>query len=90
MPVLVTPKAHVTGIAGVHDGCIRVHLKASPVDGEANKALVRLFAETLGVRRSAVEITSGQRSRRKRLRITTSESDVLAEALVRGVISSMA
>ena len=90
VPVLVTPKARVTRIAGIHDGCIRVHLQASPVDNAANKALVRFFAESLGVPRSSVEITSGHRSRRKRLRITTSESDALAEALVQGVISSTA
>jgi hypothetical protein len=41
----------------------------SPVDGEANAAIVELLAKTLGLRREAIELVAGQTGKRKTLRI---------------------
>lgn len=56
-------------MVGVHNGMLRVELRAPPVDGAANKELIRFIAATLGLRRSDVSLTSGQTGRRKRLRV---------------------
>lgn len=48
---------------------LKVRVAAPPVDGAANKALVAVLARTLGVARSAVEITAGQTARIKTVRI---------------------
>ena len=63
--VLVVPRASRTRFFGLSDGRLKVQLSAPPVDGEANRALTELFAETLGVRKSAVSIKSGERGKRK-------------------------
>jgi uncharacterized protein len=47
----------------------RLQLAAPPADGEANAALIELFADLLGVRRSAVTLVSGHGNRRKRIRV---------------------
>lgn len=44
---------------------IRVRLKAPPVDGAANDALLRFLASSLGVSRSALTLVSGHTGRSK-------------------------
>jgi hypothetical protein len=65
--VQVAPRASREGLAGVHDGALKVRLTAPPVEGAANAALVRLVAKLLGVPKGAVRVAAGRRSRRKRL-----------------------
>ena len=67
--VRVIPRAKKTERAGVRDDAVVVRLAAPPVDGAANDALIEFLASALGVRRSAVEIRSGEKSRRKRVAI---------------------
>lgn len=63
--VRVQPRASRTEVAGLHGGAVRIRLRASPVDGAANEALVRFLADALGVPRSAVTITAGMSGRSK-------------------------
>lgn len=67
--VLVQPRASRAKIGPVHDGRIKVSVTSPPVDGEANAAVIELFAKKLGVPKSAIEVIAGASSRRKRLRI---------------------
>ena len=43
---------------------------APPIDGRANVQCVELVADIFGVRKSQVELVSGEKSREKRIRIT--------------------
>ena len=63
--VRVQPRARRAGIAGVHGGALAVRVHAPPVEGAANEAVVALVAEALGVKRRAVRIVGGARSRSK-------------------------
>ncbi len=65
--VLVQPRASRSRVLGEHDGRLKIALAAPPVDGEANQALLDFLRESLGVRRSDVELLEGHASRRKRL-----------------------
>lgn len=82
--ILVQPRASRAKIGPVHDGRIKVSVTAPPVDGEANAAVIELFAKQLGVSKSAVEVIAGASSRRKRLRVTGSPQALAAalEALI--------
>jgi uncharacterized protein (TIGR00251 family) len=44
---------------------LKVRVRARPVEGEANEALVKLIAKALGVPKSAVAIQRGGQSRTK-------------------------
>ena len=44
---------------------LKVRVRARPVEGEANDALIRLLAKALGVAKSAVSIQRGGQSRTK-------------------------
>ncbi len=68
----IQPGAKKTGFAGLHGDALKIRLAAPPVDGKANEALVRFVAETLGLAKSAVNLKSGQTSRRKVLEVVGS------------------
>jgi len=47
----------------------RVHVMAPAVDGKANKALIEVLAEFLGLKKNCFEIIRGETSRNKLIRI---------------------
>jgi uncharacterized protein (TIGR00251 family) len=63
----VQPRASRSEILDIRDGAIRVRLAAPPVDGAANAALLELLSKALKVRKSDLEIVSGERGRSKRV-----------------------
>lgn len=81
--VRVVPRASPSGVAGEHDGALRVRVSAAPVDGAANEELIRILARALSVPRRNVEIVSGSISKIKLVRIRGAKRsvlDVLAKA----------
>ena len=79
--ILVQPRASRAKIGPMHDGRIKIAVTAPPVDGEANAAVIELFAKRLGVPRSSVEIVAGASSRRKTLKIANVTEQQIAELL---------
>jgi uncharacterized protein len=51
------------------DGSFEARVKAPPVDGKANAALIALIAASLGVRKAQVIIKSGASGRLKLIQI---------------------
>ena len=68
--VLVVPRASKSAVAGLHDGRLKVRIAAPPVDGAANKELVRFLAGELGAARSQVGIDRGASGKRKTVRLS--------------------
>jgi uncharacterized protein (TIGR00251 family) len=66
-PVRVQPGARRDAIVGEHAGALKVSVCAPPDKGKANKAVLALLAESLGVAKSAVALVSGETSREKRV-----------------------
>ena len=64
--VKVTPHAKADAVAGVMaDGTIKISLRAKPVDGEANEALIEFLAEQLDLPKSQIDILAGRSSTQK-------------------------
>ena len=63
--VRVVPGASKNEAAGIQDDALKVRLTAPAVEGKANRACIEFLAGLLGVRRSALSIASGEKSRRK-------------------------
>jgi len=61
----VKPGARATALVGAHGGALKIAVAAPPERGKANRAVVKLLAETLGLPASAVRITSGETSQDK-------------------------
>jgi uncharacterized protein (TIGR00251 family) len=66
----VQPGAGRTAITGRYGDALKVKVAAPPEGGRANQAVVDLVASVLGVKASQVELTSGQSSRTKRVKVT--------------------
>lgn len=61
-------------IAGPHGDQLKIRLRAPPVDGKANNALIRFVADQCRVARRDVEILAGASGRDKRVRINAPKS----------------
>lgn len=82
IPVRAQPRAARSELAGEHDGALKVRLAAPPVEGEANRELVRFLAKRLGVPKSAVRIASGEAGRNKIVEVDGVTADDVARALL--------
>ena len=63
----VQPGARKEGVAGLFGTSLKVALKAPPVDGKANSALLRFLADTLKVPQANLELCAGASSRDKKV-----------------------
>lgn len=57
------------GLEILDDGTYLIHLKARPVEGAANTALIKFLAAEFGVKKSQVIIKTGHKSRFKYIEI---------------------
>ncbi len=76
--VRIVPRASRSEIVGEHDGALRIRIAAPPVEGAANRELVRLLAKQFKVSRTSVEIVSGSASKNKMVRIDGAKLDQLS------------
>ena len=70
LEVAVAPRSAVDRVGPYVDGVLRVRVTRPPADGEANRAVLRVVAAALRLAPSRLALVSGERSRRKRLRVT--------------------
>ena len=74
----IQPGAKKTETAGLHGDALKIRLAAPPVEGKANEALIKFIAEALKLPKSAVNLKSGQTSRRKVLEVSGATSEAVA------------
>jgi len=68
--VRVQPRARRNEILDVSNAQLRIRTTATPTDGKANKAIIRLLADYLQVAPSRIKLSHGQSHRNKRLLVT--------------------
>jgi uncharacterized protein (TIGR00251 family) len=83
--VRAQPGARRAGILGEQAGALKVAVTAPPADGRANQALVEILRDVLGLKRSQIDLLSGETSRTKRFLIRRVTKSAL-EACVRGLL----
>lgn len=69
LEVRVTPRSPRQRIDSVRNDRLVVRVNAPPADGEANAAVRKLIAKTLGVAQSRVRIARGETARDKTLAV---------------------
>jgi uncharacterized protein (TIGR00251 family) len=69
LPIRAQPGARKTGVLGEQAGALKVAVTAPPEDGRANRALTETLRDLLGLKRSQVELLSGETSREKKFLI---------------------
>ena len=80
--VQVKPNSKTNSVSIDDAGTIRIKIHAPPVDGKANKYLVEYLAELFNLPKSKIEITKGQSSSHKTIKLDA------AEEYVNGILKS--
>lgn len=64
--IQAVPNSRYDRIAEVlDDGTLKIHVKAPPVEGKANKALIKFLADFFDWPKTRIKIIQGENSRRK-------------------------
>lgn len=61
---------------------LKVRVRARPIEGEANDALIRMLAKSLGVPKSSISVGRGGRSRSKMIVVQGLDDEKLRSRLV--------
>jgi uncharacterized protein len=88
LPVRAQPGARRNEIRGEQDGQLKVCVTQAPEKGKANKAVAELLAKKLGLKKSQIELLSGETSHQKRFLVRGVDSEELAERIERATESS--
>ena len=79
--VRVVPRASRSELVGEQRGALRVRIAAPPVEGAANKELIKLLSKSFKLPKNAVQIISGLTSRNKIVRIQGADATRLQELI---------
>jgi uncharacterized protein (TIGR00251 family) len=83
LAVRVTPRASKNEIVEVlSDGTVKVHLTAPPVEGKANIALLKFFAEVLDVPVNQIEVVAGVTGRDKLISVMDIDAKTLHKKIL--------
>jgi len=80
--IRLSPRSHTNAVAGIIDDAVKIRLQAPPVDGKANKALIRFVAKKLKLPSSRIVLLSGQTSRSKRLAVSGMDVGAVEQRLL--------
>lgn len=65
----IQPRASRNEVVGIHGDSLKIRLTSPPVEGAANTLLVEFVAKRLGISKSKVEFVSGEKSKKKVLKV---------------------
>jgi uncharacterized protein (TIGR00251 family) len=68
-------------VSGEQEGMLKVSVTRAPEKGKANKAIVELLAGRLGLRKSQIELISGETSPQKRFLVRGIPAQELAQRI---------
>ena len=74
--VRVKTKSRISGILGEQGRAFSIGVREAPEKGKANKALIKLLAESLGARKGDISIVRGQTSRDKVIEVFDSTGEI--------------
>jgi uncharacterized protein len=83
LPVRAQPGARRNEFRGEQEGMLKVSVTQSPEKGKANKALVELLSKKLGLKKSQIELISGETSHQKRFMIRGLDPKELKQRIVK-------
>ena len=86
LPVRVTPRASRNEVVEVlSDQTVKIRLKAPPVEGKANKELIKFLSKVLGIPKTKMAIVAGETGRDKLVSI----EDLGAEEVHKLILESL-
>ena len=55
--------------AGPDTDCLKIHVTAKPISGKANQSVINLLSKKMKIKKSSIQIISGEKNREKTIRI---------------------
>lgn len=83
LAVAAQPGAKKNEVAGIIAGALRVRVTQAPEKGKANKVIVEQLARFLDVRKSQIELLTGETSRKKRFLVRDLDEAALRQCLAK-------
>ena len=80
--IRLQPPSSTDGVSAERQGAKLIRLKAPPVDGEANGALIKFVAHKLGVPQRDVTLVRGLTSRSKWIQVAGMAAQQVRQALL--------
>jgi len=77
----VHPNARKDSIEGVRDDRLHIRLNTPPIEGKANKALIKILSKYVGCSKSKIEIIQGEKARIKLVSIKKMMPEDIIERL---------
>ena len=77
----IIPNAKNTCIQTVENNELRIRLKTLPIEGRANKELIKIIAKQLKLSKQQVQIKRGTNNRHKTLSVTGIDARTLCQRL---------
>lgn len=68
--IYVVPRSSKSEIVGIYNDCLKIKLKAAPIDNAANEELINFLAEKLKIQKKNIGIISGTRQKKKVVSVT--------------------
>ncbi len=81
LAVRVNPKSSKSKITGIIGEELKITLNAPPIDGKANKELIKLLSKTFSIPKSKITLLSGESSRSKRILLNTLDAQDVINSL---------
>lgn len=73
----VQPRSSRNAVAGMYGEVIKINLTAPPVDGKANKALLKFLSGIVKLSPGSLQLTAGESSRNKTVFIPETKESVI-------------
>jgi uncharacterized protein (TIGR00251 family) len=77
----VQPNAPKSEIIGEYNGTLKIKIKAPPIEGRANDAIIEFFSDILKIPKSRFEILRGDQSRHKVLLVRDASIEQMKTSL---------
>lgn len=69
LTIHVTPRASKDEVRGFHGNAIKIRLRAPPVEGKANRELIRFLSRKLDIPARQIALLTGKSGRHKRVSV---------------------
>jgi len=64
-------------ICWMDNGFLKINIREKPIEGKANRSLLKFLSKSFNINRSEIEIISGKKSRKKKIRFWGIEESTL-------------
>ena len=79
--IRLIPRVSANKVVGILGDAVKIRLQAPPIEGKANKALIKFLSKQLKVPASHITMISGETNRNKRILIYEVTKDYIIEKL---------